>query len=181
MYLSDELGGRPLVYARKATDDPFKSYQEFLDFYGEEALQRSYEQLGHRYDFINKIQVDGSPESYFDLSVLALQADQFYLWWHGLYNDLQILCDSSDVRFIEEDLSSMFDLELPQEIKDRLNEVDFSPSIQVQDRAITLRFVTFSKWSGLYEYVYVIDRKDPDRLLHTEFNPIIEYGCGVSF
>jgi hypothetical protein len=94
IYFSDELGGKPVVYASKPGATPFQSSEEFLKFYGEELSgERSYGIVQHAYDYLDKIRIDQSPESYFQFITLALSGDQFYLFWHGLYNDTKILCD----------------------------------------------------------------------------------------
>ena len=181
IYFNDELGGLPLVYTRKSSVAPFQSYADLLKSFGEEIEgERSYGQLKHKYDYLEQIQIDKTPESYFEFTALAFQGDQFYLWWHGLYNDLKILCDSSDLQFVNEDMHG-FDIEFPQDVKDRIEKIDFSPVVIVGESDITVRMITFTKWGGFYENVYVMDKENPMQLLDVQFNPIIEYDCGISF
>lgn len=181
IYFNDELGGLPLVYARQTSGAPFQSYAELLESFGEEmAGERSYGELRHRYDYLEKIQIDKTPESYFEFTALAFQGDQFYLWWHALYNDLKILCDSSDVQSVNADLQG-FDIEFPQDAKDRIEEIDFRPVVFVGEDDVTVRMITFTKWGGFYENVYVMDKDDPMQLLDVKFNPLIEYDCGINF
>lgn len=181
LYFNDELGGLPLVYARKTSSASFQSYIELLKSFGEEmAGERSYGQLRHEYDYLEKIQIDKTPESYFEFTALAFQANQFYLWWHGLYNDLKILCDSSDMQYVNADMQG-FDIEFPQDVKDRIEKIDFSPVVIVGENDITVRMITFTKWGGFYENVYVMDKENPMQLLDVQFNPIIEYDCGINF
>jgi len=181
LYFSDELGGLPLVYARKSTSLPFQSYTEFLKSYGEEPSgERSYGGLQHEYDYLERIQTDKTPESFFEFTALAFQADQFYLYWHGLYNDLQILCDNTDLQNLN-DIMMAFKLEFPQDVKDRMEKIDFSPVVVIGESDITVRMITFTKWGGFFENVYVMDKDNPMQLLDVKFNPIIEYDCGISF
>lgn len=181
IYFNDELGGLPLVYARKTSSAPFKSYAELLKSFGEEMEgERSYGQLRHKYDYLERIQIDKTPESYFEFTTLAFQGDQFYLWWHGLYNDLKILCDSSDIQYVNADMEG-FDIEFPQDVKDRIEKIDFSPVVIVGESEVTVRMITFTKWGGFYENVYVMDKDNPMQLLDVQFNPIIEYDCGINF
>jgi len=181
LYFNDELGGLPLVYARKTNSTPFQSYAELLQSFGEEmAGERSYGQLRHKYDYLEKIQIDKTPESYFEFTVLAFQGDQFYLWSHGLYNDLKVLCDSSDMQYVNADMQS-FDIEFPQDVNDRIEKIDFSPVVIVGENDITVRMITFTKWGGFFENVYVMDKDNPTQLLDVRFNPLIEYDCGINF
>jgi hypothetical protein len=181
IYFNDELGGLPLVYARKTSDLPFQSYDELLNFYGEEISgERSYGKLRHKYDYLEQIRIDKTPESYFEFVTLAFLGDQFYLWWHGLYNDAKILCDHSDLSVVDEDMAG-FDLEFPKDVKDRIEKIDFTPVVLVDETTVTVRFVTFTKWGGFFENVYVMDKENPMQLQDVQFNPLIEYDCGINF
>lgn len=181
VYFNDELGGLPLVYARKSNDAPFQSYEELLKSYGEEISgERSYGSLRHSYDYLEQIQIDKSTESYFEFVTLAFLGNQFYLWWHALYNDAKILCDVGDISYVDEEMAS-FDIEFPQDITDRIEQIDFTPVVLVDDTSVTVRFVTFTKWGGFFENVYVMDKENPSQLLDVQFNPLIEYDCGISF
>lgn len=181
VYFTDELGGLPLVYARKSNDAPIKSYDELLESFGEEVSgERSYGELLHKYDYLWQIQIDKTPESYFEFVTLAFLGDQFYLWWHALYNDAKVLCDSSDISYVEEDMA-LFSLEFPQDIKDRIEQIDFSPIVLMNETTVTVRFVTFTKWGGFFENVYVMDKENPLQLQDVQFNPLIPYDCGINF
>lgn len=181
VYFNDELGGLPLVYARKTSSAPFRSYAELLQSFGEEVeSERSYGQLRHKYDYLEKIQIDKTPESYFEFTVLALQGDQFYLWWHGLYNDLKVLCDPRDMQYVNADMQD-FGIEFPQDVSDRIEEIDFSPLVILGEKDITVRMVTFTKWGGFFENIYVMDKDNPAQLFDVRFNPLVEYDCGINF
>ena len=181
IYFNDELGGLPLVYARKSSSAPFQSYDELLKSFGEEFEgERSYGQLRHKYDYLEKIQIDKTPESYFEFVTLAFLGDQFYLWWHGLYNDAIILCDPSDTQYVDAEMKG-FDIEFSQDVKDRIEKIDFNPVVIGGENDVTVRFVTFTKWGGFFENVYVMDKENPMQLLDVKFNPLIEYDCGISF
>ena len=182
IYFSDELGGKPLLYARKSGATPFKTYEEFLKSYGEEMSgERSYSQLNHAFDYLDKIQTDKSPESYYQFIVLASLGDQFYLSWHGLYNDAKILCDPSDMKYVNDDMKD-FDVEFPQNVKDGITEIDFKPVVAVGEKTVTVRFVTFTKWGGFYENIYNMEKDTvPMKLIDVQWHPLIEYDCGISF
>ncbi len=181
IYFSDELGGKPLVYARRSGAAPFQSYDEFLASYGEETSgERSYAQLGHLYDYLMQIQIDNTPESYLEYITLALLGDQFYLWWHGMYNDTRILCDRDHLAGVDEELAG-FELEFPPEVKEQLEQLDFTPQLVVDETTVTVRVVTFTKWGGFFENVYVMDKQDPFQLQDVQFNPLLAYDCGIDF
>jgi hypothetical protein len=181
IYFNDELGGLPLVYARKSSSAPFQSYTKLLKSFGEEMSgERSYGELMHKYDYLEKIQIDKKPESYFEFVTMAFLGDQFYLWWHSLYNDAKILCDLSDIQYVDAEMKG-FDIEFPQDVKDRIDKIDFSPVVIVDENSVTVRYVTFTKWGGFFENVYIMNKDNPMQLLDVKFNPLIEYDCGISF
>lgn len=181
LYFSDELGGMPLVYARKSNSAPFSSYNDFLKSFGEEVSnERSYGTLRHNYDYLEKIQIDRTPESYFEYTTLALLGDQFYLVWHANYNDTRILCDISDVAIIRGELEGL-NTQFPQTVEDQIDEIEFEPAVIIQEETVTVRFVSFTKWGGFFENVYVMDINNPMKLLDVKFNPLIQYDCGFLF
>lgn len=182
IYFGDELGGKPVMYARKAGAAPFKSYEEFLQSFGEELSgERSYTAMNHAYDYLDQIKVDQSPESYFQFITLALFGDQFYLFWHGLYNDTKILCDTGDLQHVEADLQD-FELDLPPEVVNKVDSIDFTPVVLVGEDTVTVRFVSFSKWGGFFENVFVLSGEEGSvKLIDSQWNPLIEYDCGIAF
>jgi hypothetical protein len=182
LFFGDDLGGKPVLYARKTGAAPFKTYEEFLKSYGEELSgERSYAAVNHAYDYLDKIRPDGSPESYFQFISMALLGDQFYLFWHGLYNDTIILCDPSDLQYVTEDLKD-YDLELPAAVTGRVEDIDFEPVVLVGEETITVRFVSFSKWGGFFENIYTLDRnRESIKLIDSQWNPLMEYDCGIAF
>ncbi len=179
VYFTDELGGKPLVYARKASGIPFRSYEGFLASFGEEITEESSDwHLPHKYDYLANIQIDGTSESFFEFHVLAFLGDKFYLWGHGLYSDAHILCESSDLQYVYDDLQR-FDLEFPQDVEERLEQIDFMPVVVPESESVTVRFVYFSKWEGFIENVFIVDREDPMFIYAMSINPIIEYDFGM--
>jgi hypothetical protein len=74
-----------------------------------------------------------------------------------------------------------FEIGFPQDVLERIDKIDFSPVVIVGESDVTVRFVTFTKWGGFFEGVYVMERADPMRLLDARFNLLIEYDCGISF
>lgn len=181
IYFQDELGSKPLVYARKSSTAPFHTYEEFLKSYGEEMSgERSYARLNHAFDYLQQIQTDKSPESYYEFVLLAFLGDQFYLQWHGLYNDSKILCDPSDMQYVNKDMND-FEVEFPEEVKNNIEKIDFKPAILTNEDTVSVRIVAFTKWGGFWENIYVMDKENPMNLKDVQSNTLLEYDCGISF
>jgi hypothetical protein len=181
VYFADFMGSKPLIYARESGSVPFETYEEFVESFGEDPSDaRSYAPLSHASDYLEYIQIDESPESYFQFITLALVGDQFYLDWHALYNDIQILCDLSDMESIHEDLES-YHLESPESVAERAERIDFEPVVVLNEETVSVRLVVFTKWGGFFEAVYVMAGGDPLDLIDGQVNPLVEYDCGILF
>lgn len=184
-YFGDNLGGKPFLYTVPTNVSPFKTFDDFLAYLEDQnSFNRSYMDLAHGYDYLDHIWVNGTYEGYFQILLLALQGDQFFLYWHGLYNDAIILCDSSDIQRAYEKLKFFepnFSLEFPEDVKSKIPELDLQPRISVGENTVTIRIVQFSLWGGFWETYYTINRSPRHELLNVSGNTLIEYDCGVSF
>lgn len=181
VYYADGLGGMPLIYARPADSPPFATYTDYLQSLGEEPSgERSYSPLSHSSDYLQQVQVDQTPQSYFEFISLALLGDQFYLYWHSNYNDLIILCDSSNLQSVKDSLQA-FNIPLPDEVRKGFKTIDLTPTVTIVENKVTIRFVTFSKWGGFYENIHVLDKDNPANLLDTKSESLLPYDCGIMF
>jgi hypothetical protein len=183
VYYSDYMGGKPLLYARETGQVSVKTYEALMAAWGEEVHdESSYATLYHAYDYLEYLAIDGSPESYFDYVTMALQGDQFYLFWHGLYHDTMILCDPGDLAAVQQDFEVFGDsgIKLPDDIAQQAEKIDYTPIVVLTEDTVMLRLVTFSKWGGFRESIYTFERDNPLNVLDAQFNPLIEYDCQVS-
>jgi hypothetical protein len=187
VYYSDGMGGLPVVYARKESDPPFNSYDEFLASYGEESGdERSYNlSMPHGSDYLEKIVVDGTAESYFEFLTLAWLGDQFKLEWHGMYNDYKFMCDYSDMKYVYDSMS-IFDYGeekflLPADVEFNAQFIDYTPRVSVNAENVLIRLVMFTKWGGFNELYYTVGRDDPMDVQDSQINSILEYDCGIAF
>ena len=181
VYFSDELGGKPLVYARPTSQLPFSTYSEFIASVGVPSYEeRSYMYLEHAHDFMQYIKSDDTEAGYLELIELATLMDQFYLFWHGLYNDAIFFCGEGDFGKVDEALSR-FDLELPDDVRLAAQGIDFVPVVSIGDDSALIRYVYFTKWGGFVEVWYEVSRGYPHQVLDGGDRLLVEYDCGISF
>lgn len=183
IYYKDSLGGLPLIYARERNSIPFQTFTELLASYGEDISDTGlivYTYLPHQFEFMLKIQIDNTPESFFEHAVFPFQSGQFYLWERGLYRDEKVLCDSSDIKYLIEDAKN-YNLELPQNLLKMIEEIRVSPIATVSDDKITISYFLFTKWSGLYQEKIVFDKKNPMHILDFSRTTWFEYKSGIQF
>ena len=185
VYFSDELGSKPLVYARETSQPSFSTYEEYLEYIDDpDIYERSYSTLKHAYDFVDYIDVDQTPESYLQFIILTVMKDQFYQSWHALYNDYIFLCDSSDLEKVSSEINN-FGIESALENYPNLlndaKQLELSPIVRIDDETVTIRFVLFTKWGGFIEVYYVIDKDNPGMVLDGGDTQLLEFDCGVAF
>jgi predicted small lipoprotein YifL len=180
-YRFDGMGGGPLLYARQSGQEPFKTASDLLAALNTgEKINPDKPSFGWNELYLSRVQVDGSPESYLEFILLAISGGQFYLFWHSNYNDTVILCNPDLMKYARDELSS-FQLELPPEVLSAAEKIDYTPTVSVEEKSVTVRLVTFSKWGGFSEDVYVLDREDPSKILEQRSTPLVEYDCRIKF
>lgn len=169
VYSSDGLGGYPLLYARPMDQKPFQTPDEFG-----EAKPPSY---------INAVETDGTPESYLQLSILALMGSQFYLSWHANYNDARVLCGSSDIeRIIDENAKSEFGIKLTSAQKREARAISQpGPVVTIDGERVTVTMLVFTNWGGFIRRTYTIAQPFPHAILDVQNETLVEYNCGVMF
>jgi hypothetical protein len=129
------------------------------------------------------VQIDRTPDSYFQYVVLAVLGNQYYLSWHANYNDTHILCDQGDNKYVEAEFTGMNipDFSLPQNVQDAAKTIDYQPLVLVGDKTVTVRLVTFSKWGGYTEEIFVVDKQNPEKLISVKKNVMIVVQVGMVF
>ncbi|MHC1781453.1 MAG: lipoprotein [Anaerolineaceae bacterium] len=180
-YRYDGMGGAPLLYARKADKEPFNTAAELqAAFDTGEKVDPDKPSFGWNEQYLSHVQVDGSPESYLEFTTLAILGGQFYLFWHSNYYDTVVICGPDGMKYVQEELSA-FQIELPPDSQAAAENIDFTPTVTVEGQSVTVRLVTFSKWGGFSEEVYVLDRENPSKILEQRTTPLVEYDCGIMF
>jgi hypothetical protein len=180
-YVYDGMGGYPFIYARPADKQPYASYDEWAA-----ALEASGHEPGeHDYDkeYLEHIEVDGTPEGFFELAALRIMAEQFYLYWHAAYNDDAIVYDEESLRRILDSADSSFGGNMiPNALRRAAAKLDVTPTVTFpDDSTAVIRLVTFSMWGGFVEKLFTFSREFPHALLDLKTETLVEYDCGVSF
>ncbi len=183
VYFMDGLGGRPLLYARKIDQAPFASYDDYLKAIGGGRDQRSYEELDNAYDYLKFLRSDDTSAGYFQYVAMATMGNQFYLWWHGLYNDFRILCSYQDLEEVQKQLAAWGSegLNIPAEVMEKASKINFAPTVHLTADSAVVRVVGFSKWGGLIEEYFTLSRQFPHNLLDSGGQILVEWDCGIAF
>ncbi len=169
VYHFDGMGGYPVLYVHPASQSPYTTEADLAD--GLDS--RSY---------LDYVQTDDTPESYFQLVVLAMVGSQFYLFWHADYNDSQIVCDKADVSDIVSSLNGDFGYRIS--LSSRVRSVllkDVDPSVNIGEQAVEVRLITFTRWGGFFLETYTLSRSMPHTIQNVQKKNLVPYECGVMF
>ena len=168
----------PIIYARKIDDNQFNSLNDYVNSFDKDSLkvQKNADKI-----FLNYLKVNDTKEGYFQYLILTLMADQFYLFWHGLYNDESIICNlkglEKEITFLQK--SDLF--EISNEFIEKARQIKFDPKVILKDDVATIRVVTFSKWKGIVEKKYEIKRSHPNIIIKKGSSILLDYYCGINF
>jgi hypothetical protein len=56
-----------------------------------------------------------------------------------------------------------------------------SPSINIGEQTVEIRFVTFTRWGGFYQETYSLSRSLPHVIQDVQEVNLVPYECGVLF
>jgi hypothetical protein len=170
VYQNDSLGGYPLLYARPMDQVPYGSIADIP-----ENAQLP--------DFREYLEVEDVEQGYFEYVVMDIMASQFYLFWHANYNDLEIVCDRSEVNDLVTQVSSGdfgAAMDLAAQTKARTMR-NIEPVVRLTGDVAIVEIITFTKWGGFYRYTYTISRGFPHTIVDLKQENIVPYDCGVMF
>lgn len=170
VYMSESLGGSPLLYARPESQAPYASMEDVP-----ENTQLP--------DFHEYLEVEDVEQGYFEYVVLNTMANQFYLDWHALYNDTEIVCNSDEVNAIIADISAGSfgnPLDITGQVKAHaMNNIE--PVVQLTGDNAIVELILLTKWGGFYRQTNTISRSFPQKVIDTKSETIVPYDCGVVF
>jgi hypothetical protein len=128
------MGGGPILYVRPASQPPYSTEADLAA-------------AGETPDYMDYIQVDDTPESFFQLAMLSMVGSQFYLYWHANYKDLQIICDKVDIKDIVNSLDG--DFGYPISLMSRMRAAlltDVAPVVNIGEQTTTVQIITFTRY-----------------------------------
>ena len=174
VYYFDGMGGAPVLYVRPEAQPAFATYQDYLAAGGEDkdCLWCNY---------LDYVHTDDTPEGYFQLTLLRILGDQFYLDWHANYNDALPICDARAIEAILENLDGEFYQKMSARDYLRAQRLDVTPVVVLEETQVKVSLVIFTKWGGFIRESYTLSRTFPHTVLDFVEEVLLEYDCGVMF
>ena len=156
----------PDLYSRSIEAVPLVEFAYWID--GQQTLKPN---DSYYSDFNVKVIPDGTPESYFQKAVLSILGEQFYLRWHGCYNDSEIICNKERLQSKQPYLKDQ---------ADNIMKIDPTPMIKFEGDKAEVWLLTFTEWAGLVRCKYVFNKNDPS-LSNISKELLIPYNSGICF
>jgi hypothetical protein len=169
VYHYDGMGGYPVLYAYPSDQAPYTTEADLAA-------------AGKTPDYLDYVQTDDTPESYFQFVLLASMGNQFYLNWHANYNDYSFVCDKAAVMATVASTDHITGRPMP--LLGRLQArflQHVEPSVVIDEQTVTVRMVTFTAWGGFYRQTVTLQRHFPHTILDKQKQNLIPYDCGVMF
>jgi hypothetical protein len=173
VYYYEFIGGEPVIYARKSDQPAYRTYSEYAQENGVNSLFQD------RNRYLEHVQIDGTPESFFQYVLLYLMGGQFYLFWHANYNDQKVICDRSEAETILEELKRRSQSPSANEIEIGLRK-EISPQVDIKGDVARVKVVVFTNWGGFIQKTFNITRTFP-HTMNESSEVLIPYDCGISF
>ena len=178
VYLDGSISGEPFLYVHRATDPPFENVWEYL--HQSEKCEKGTNPTACNYLYF--IETDGSKEGYFELVLLKMMGEQFYLYWHSYYNDKEIIASEERLTELVNSIGrDDFSNELTDKQKRAALKIDPTPQFIFEPGRVRVRVVWFTKWGGFKETTYTISTYSPTIILQGLPVTLVKYDCGYIY
>ena len=133
----------------------------------------------------NALELDGTPESFWEAHILRFEAAQFYLFWHSNYAKRFMVYDLRDFLSIyrfgrNETGGTMFD-RLTEDEQSRLLKMDFTPILTPKADGADICCTEFSPFHGFFRRQYSLAREKSGLVISSTDLERINYNCGIVF
>ena len=154
VYSGGFMGARPFLYARRATEQP-------LDRWDRE----------HAPDALVHVVTDGTAEGFFKLTILRVMGEQFYLWWHALRNEVEVICGRDSA------------VNLPAQVRTYVDEhsSDIAPVVALGKDTARVELCIFTQFRGLLRLTYEWKRMFPHSVVVERQNVLVFYQSGIRY
>lgn len=180
----------PVFYPRAVGAEPFQSFHALtnslpakaVDSTGKHCVALANKRVLSSYGSLfcqEKLRTDGTEEGFFQLMVFCLMGDQFIHQWHDSYHDDLIICTKAGLDDLFSDVDSGRDEHWKMEsgVRQRASTLDFKPSVEMNEKNVTVHIVVFTKWGGFSRRSYVFQRAVPHLLLDGSSKVLVGYHC----
>lgn len=178
IYYEDGSQGLPYLYARQDEAPSFQTIEDYSEAFEQCDQPGSVILCNH----MDAILTDGTEAGFFQWVVLHLMGDQFYLFWHALYHDHEIIASQETLTDLVESLAETQHGEpLSPELKDQALAINPAPVVMIDEDKVSIRVIVFTKWGGFYEAIYELSANAPHQLINLEMKNLVPYDINIMF
>ncbi len=124
---------------------------------------------------LEHILADGTPDSYFELAILQIMGNEFYIFWHALPGkDVVPVCGKETLDNLLTPLGVAWI---------RIFGSEIEPTVVLESDTATVSLLTFSDWRGLARRTFVFNRSFPHYLIEEKVKYLLCYNryWGIQF
>ena len=178
VYYEDGSQGFPILYARQEGAPSFQTIEDYSEAFEQCDQPGSVILCSH----MDAILTDGTDAGYFQWVLMHLMGDQFYLFWHALYHDHEIIASQEKLTDLVESLAEKQNGDpLSPELKDQALEINPAPVVTIEDDKVSVRVIVFTKWGGFYEAIYNLSAEAPHQVIDIETENLVPYDVMIMF
>ena len=176
IYLSSGGDGSPILISRDELVDRKIIEEEISNDY-----QMDFEKfLEFCSAYTDHVVVEDNDQGYFELVLLMVMGEQFYLSWHGNYNDRKVIVGGQGIDdVLNQEIE--FGEEFSDEFIEQAGNLDPSPVIQDLGDQMMVEVLTFTKWGGFQTGTFLISKSFPHEIRLDGYETVAAYNCGVRF
>lgn len=125
---------------------------------------------------------NGTEAGYFQLVLMLIMGNQFYLDWHAGYNDLEIVASPDRLeRVIEEIGADDFGFPLTNKQTRAMRKLDPTPIVEIGETEVKVSVLVFTKWGGFYRSEIVFGFPAPYAIPDVSTEVLVDYDCGIMY
>jgi len=170
LHVTDDVGGEPFPYIRRADESQVQSEDEYKQRFGVDIPELLLGREPTREDsrpYLDHLSFDPSPEGYLQFALFNMMIRRFYLFWHSAYNSRYFVIDKVDA-----------DPRILQGMGERIGEsieplvgYRLTPAVSLDARQGIVRLFSFERNRG-FSYCFV-SCEEPNILVRIEDEAII--------
>ena len=172
--------GFPVLYSREDGEPPYRTDEEYLNTLPP-GVWPSLDTRDCRSDWSDAILVADTEEGFLEYAVLYLIGQQFYLFGHANYDDLQIITSGEKMEALLNDSGEKWFADFPIGYKLEALRLDVRPKVRMWDEMVEVQLLTFSNWGGFRGVRLDIGRQYPHVVFRTRYETNLFYECGICF
>ena len=120
-YYLDGFAGMPVLYARPLSTPFYKTYDEYIKANPGTKIN----------SYLAHVRSNGTPEGFFQYTILAIMGNQFYQWWHAQTNDQVIVTNQAALeKILAEAMTAKYGQQLSAETAQKARTLDLEPQVE---------------------------------------------------